>query len=113
MDHRIEYFHTLVEKYFKQEDYEVSYVDKVFYVKIILPKSFNSDKRVNSWKLRVWTEMMDKCLCVFLKPNQFNISVRLPQIEITDDIKKDYDYCVKVPIVLKFGMLNNLKINKI
>jgi hypothetical protein len=90
MDHRIEYFHTLVEKYFKQEDYEVSYVNKVFYVKIILTKNFNSDKRVNSLNLRIMSEMMNNCLCVFLKPNQFNISVRLPLIEITDDIKKDY-----------------------
>lgn len=103
MDHRIEYFHTLVEKYFNQEGYEVSYVDKVFYVKIILPKSHQSfHKHINSFKLRVWSEMMDKCLCVFLKPNQFNISVRLPQIEITDDIKKDYDYCVKVRDVEQF-----------
>lgn len=103
MDHRIEYFHTLVEKYFNQERYEVSYVDKVFYVKIILPKSHQSfHKHINSFKLRVWSEMMDKCLCVFLKPNQFNISVRLPQIEITDDIKKDYDYCAKVWDVEQF-----------
>lgn len=103
MDHRIEYFHTLVEQYFIQEEYEVSYVDKVFYVTIFLTKSYqslhkhlDSDNHISSSKLRFMSRMMVNCLCVFLKPYQFKVSVRLPQIEITDDIKKDYDYCDKL-----------------
>lgn len=76
MDHLIEYFHTLVEHEFTQDQYEVSFHEGKFNITITIPDDNKSP--MTYYIYMMYQKKMEKCLNGFIKPENRKISVVLP-----------------------------------
>jgi hypothetical protein len=76
MDHLIEYFHTLVEHEFTQDQYEVSFHEGKYNITITIPE--NNKSPISYYVYMMYQKKMEKCLNGFIRPENRKISVVLP-----------------------------------
>lgn len=76
MDHLIEYFHTLVEHEFTQDQYEVSFHEGKYNITITIPDDNKSP--MTYYIYMMYQKKMERCLNGFIKPENRKISVVLP-----------------------------------
>ena len=76
MDHLIEYFHSLVEHEFTQDQYEVSFHEGKYNITITIPE--NNKSPISYYVYMMYQKKMEKCLNGFIKPENRKISVVLP-----------------------------------
>jgi hypothetical protein len=82
MNHAIEFFHTLVEHEFRPDQYEVSFNDGKYHVKIVIP--FELDERTY-YAYLMNEKRMKRCLKGMLKPENLVLVTQHP-IWLRDDI---------------------------
>lgn len=88
MDHLIEYFHTLVEHEFTQDQYEVSYKEGKYHVTITIPDDNKSPMSYYIYMMH--QKRMEKCLHGFIKPGNLKLSVILPIKLTRRNLKEQY-----------------------
>lgn len=76
MNHAIEYFHTLVEHQFSQDQYEVSFNEGKYYITITIPD--NGKNPMTYYVYMMYQKKMERCLDGLIKPENRKISVVLP-----------------------------------
>ncbi len=76
MNHAVEYFHTLVEHEFSQDQYEVSYDKGKYYITITIPDDNKSPMTYYIYMMH--QKRMERCLDGLIKPENRKISVVLP-----------------------------------
>lgn len=88
MNHLIEYFHTLVEHEFSQDEYEVSYEEGKYHVTITIPD--NGKNPMTFYVYMMHQKRMEKCLQDLIKPENRKISVVLPIKLIRHNLEGHY-----------------------
>jgi len=88
MDHLIEYFHTLVEHEFTQDQYEVSFHEGKYNITITIPDDNKSP--MTYYIYMMYQKKMEKCLNGFIKPENRKISVVLPIRLINRNLEANY-----------------------
>ena len=76
MNHAVEYFHTLVEHEFTQDQYEVSFHEGKYFITITIPD--NGKNPMTYYVYMMYQKKMEKCLEGLIKPENRKISVVLP-----------------------------------
>jgi hypothetical protein len=88
MDHIIEYFHTLVEHEFTQDQYEVSFHEGKYHITITIPDDNKSP--MTYYIYMMYQKKMERCLEGFVKPENRKISVVLPIRLINHNLEGHY-----------------------
>ena len=76
MNHAIEFFHTLVEHEFRPDQYEVSFNDGKYHVKILVP--FELDGARTRYACMMFERRMERCLKGMIKPENLVLVVQHP-----------------------------------
>lgn len=88
MNHAVEYFHTLVEHEFSQDQYEVSYDKGKYYITITIPDDNKSPMTYYIYMMH--QKRMERCLDGLIKPENRKISVVLPIRLINHNLEGQY-----------------------
>ena len=75
-NHAVEYFHTLVEHEFTQDQYEVSFHEGKYHVTITIPD--NGKNPMTYYVYMMYQKKMERCLKDYVKSENLKISVVLP-----------------------------------
>ena len=75
-NHAVEYFHTLVEHEFTQDQYEVSFHEGKYHVTITIPD--NGNNPMSYYVYMMHQKRMERCLEDYIKPGNLKLSVILP-----------------------------------
>ena len=87
-NHAVEYFHTLVEHEFTQDQYEVSFNKGKYHVTITI--SSNENNPMSYYVYMMHQKRMERCLEDYVKPENLKISVVLPIKLIKHNLKERY-----------------------
>ena len=88
MNHAVEYFHTLVEHEFTQDQYEVSFHEGKYYITITIPDDNKSPMTYYIYMMH--QKRMERCLDGLIKPENRKISVVLPIRLINHNLEGQY-----------------------
>ena len=88
MNHAVEYFHTLVEHEFTQDQYEVSFHEGKYYITITIPDDNKSPMTYYIYMMH--QKRMERCLDGLIKPENRKISVVLPIKLINHNLEGQY-----------------------
>ena len=87
-NHAVEYFHTLVEHEFTQDQYEVSFHEGKYHVTITIPD--NGKNPMTYYVYMMYQKKMERCLEDYVKPENLKISVVLPIKLINHNLEGHY-----------------------
>ena len=89
MNHAVEYFHSLVEHEFTRDQYEVSYNEGKYHVKITIPDN-GKNNPMSYYVYMMHQKRMERCLEDYIKPENLKLSVVLPIKLMRHNAKEHY-----------------------
>jgi hypothetical protein len=80
MNHKIEYFHTLVEDKFNRDQYDVSYENGKYIIKIIVKNGLLVS--ISSHFHHILKNNMIDCIKDYLRPEKYSVSIFVEPIKL-------------------------------